>query len=99
MVNYIDSSEVMNTRQPTWQEFHKKEDISSIDIHQFLKTIGTEPNTDWNPTKIDEALIEWLEGNAEGSWELDMCEEFIHLANNKDSWKFLEWLEEYEAGD
>lgn len=75
--------------------------VSSVSIDAYLKDEKPQPGCDWNSrnTEIDEAIIDWLENNAEGSWFLNMCGREIDFENNEDTWRFLEWLEEYEMID
>lgn len=98
MVNYLIASDVVATRLPVFE--CQSEEISSVDIRLFMK-INEPDGRDWQPSdmKIDETMVKWLRANADENWTLDLQGYFIHFENTEDCWRFLEWLEEYEARD
>ncbi len=104
MVNYLNVDKVMKTREP-YQSIRVNE--SSVDIERFLRfqdpkpSIDVNPHIGWDPTRIEieSDIIEWLEDNLVNHWTLAISVTEIQFTCDEDSWRFLEWLEEYEDGN
>ena len=96
MVEYVNAYEFGPDHIPKFNLL--AEQICSVSIDAYLKDEKPRAGCDWSPrnTEIDAAIIDWLENNAEGSWFLNMCSSEINFENNEDTWRVLEWLEEYE---
>ena len=102
MVNYIDAGKLLGSHPASF--YVADEGVSSIDVYPFLKIGENFPSGRPN-IGIDDGLVIWLELNVDSTWTLDayygtddpnLPGGLIHFENSEDSWRFLEWLEEYE---
>lgn len=100
MVNYVDAIEVMKSCGEFYEVTLSTQEYSTIDISLLLKFEDPDPkiNEHQRIIKIDEVIINWLDNNIEADWFLNLCAMVVEFLISEDSWRFLEWLEEYEAG-
>ncbi len=101
MINYIDAIEVMESCGEFYEVTEVTDGYSTIDVSLLLNFEDPDPkiNEHQQIIKIDEAIINWLDNNVEADWYLDLNLMVVEFPSSEDSWRFLEWLEEYEARD
>lgn len=94
MTNYIETYAIVQRKKAVFRVVNNVG--SSVSIEPYLKE-GIYRSGYAKNIMIDMVIVDWLDNNVgEGNWFLDMCGKNIWFKNDEDTWRFLEWLEEYE---